>query len=388
MAAPCLRCGFGEQFCRAVITGKGDLSIAKGYRTTIERCLESFDKAPDGKDLALRVALSASTEKSAHKGCFSYYNKAKRQWQTDELPDRRHCNVPPAKRGRQSSIITKRSRIRSSPQVKKHKPQRRKQRAPWLYASVSTYKTHLLIKDFLDKESENIWICMVERAGSYTFLYDGTGPVARLRRAEEALIEQTLQEMAVRAHAATASEAASVADALNKRGCLAWASHGNSTEGVPSEFRRAIIADPKNAMAHINLGVILYCGLERAGSLPEAHLRRAIKINPKCPVGHWQLARYLESICDFRGAERHYRQALEIRRSSPLQGRLNFSSEQFRVSNGELWVLHANLQCLAVEPFSAALDRWVDHVDLIDHMGAPGTWVRGPGGTWMHTMVS
>ena len=58
MAAPCPRCGFGEQFCRAVITGKGDLSIAKGYRTTIERCLESFDKAPDGKDLALRVAAS------------------------------------------------------------------------------------------------------------------------------------------------------------------------------------------------------------------------------------------------------------------------------------------------------------------------------------------
>ena len=124
MAAPCPRCGFGEQFCRAVITKKGDLSIAKGDRTTIERCLESFDKAPDGKDLALRVALSASTEKSAHKGCFSYYNKAKRQWQTDELPDRRHCNVPPAKRGRQSSIITKRSRIRSSPPVKKPARQR------------------------------------------------------------------------------------------------------------------------------------------------------------------------------------------------------------------------------------------------------------------------
>ena len=140
-------------------------------------------------------------------------------------------------------------------------------------------------------------------------------------------------------------------------------------------------------MAHINLGVILWCHHERPGSLPEAHLRRAIKINPKCPVGHWQLARYLEFICDYRGAERHYRQALEIRRSSPLQGRLNFSSE-FRVSNGELWVLHANLQCLAVEPFSAALDRWVDHVDLVDHMGAPGTWVRGPGGTWMHTMLS
>ena len=67
MAAPCPRCGFGEQFCRAVITKKGDLSIAKGDRTTIERCLENFDKAPDGKDLALRVALSASTEKSAHK---------------------------------------------------------------------------------------------------------------------------------------------------------------------------------------------------------------------------------------------------------------------------------------------------------------------------------
>ena len=387
MAAASPRCGFGEQFCRAVITGKGDLSIAKGDRTTIERCLENFDKAPDGKDLALGAALSASTEKSAHKGCFNYYNYEKREWQTDELPDRRHCNAPPAKRGRQSSIITKRSGVRNPPQVKKHKPQRRKQRAPWLYASVSTYKTHLLIKGFLDEESKNIWICMVERAGSYTFLYDGTGPVARLRRAEEALIEQTLQEMAVRAHAATASEAASVADALNKRGCLAWASHGNSTEGVPSEFRRAIIADPKNAMAHINLGVILCCDLERAGSLPEAHLRRAIKINPKCPVGHWQLARYLEFICDYRGAERHYRQALEIRRSSPLQGRLNLG-KSFRVSNGELWVLHANLQCLAVEPFSAALDRWVDHVDLIDDMRAPGTWVRGPGGTWMHTMLS
>ena len=27
-------------------------------------------------------------------------------------------------------------------------------------------------------------------------IYDGTGPIARLRRAEEAIIEQTLQEMA------------------------------------------------------------------------------------------------------------------------------------------------------------------------------------------------
>ena len=64
---------------------------------------------------------------------------------------------------------------------------------------------------------------MVERA-SYANPYDGTGPIARLRRAEEAIIEQTLQEMAVRAHVATAPEAASVADACNnalyKRG---WA---------------------------------------------------------------------------------------------------------------------------------------------------------------------
>ena len=96
MAAASPRCGFGEQFCRAVITGKGDLSIAKGDRTTIKRCLENFDKAPDGKDLALGAALSASTEKSAHKGCFNYYNYEKREWQTDELPDRRHCNAPPA----------------------------------------------------------------------------------------------------------------------------------------------------------------------------------------------------------------------------------------------------------------------------------------------------
>ena len=138
-------------------------------------------------------------------------------------------------------------------------------------------------------------------------------------------------------------------------------------KGVPSEFRRAIIADPKNAMAHINLGVILCCDLERAGSLPEAHLRRAIKINPKCPVGHWQLARYLESICDYRGAERHYRQALEIRRSSPLQGRLSESP------------------VLGGRAFSAAFDRWVS--DRVDHVDL-GTWVRGPGGTWMHTMLS
>ena len=40
--------------------------------------------------LALGAALSASTEKSAHKGCFNYYNYEKREWQTDELPDRRH----------------------------------------------------------------------------------------------------------------------------------------------------------------------------------------------------------------------------------------------------------------------------------------------------------
>ena len=293
-----------------------------------------------------------------------------------------------------------------------------------VYATWVRRQTYLLIWGFLDEESKNIWADMVSKAAifmryksmdiSYRWstsheihIYDGTGPIARLRRAEEAIIEQTLQEMAVRAHVATAPEAASVADACNnalyKRGWAdpktpgsnyppTWANpvhydYPESMKGVPSEFRRAIIADPKNAMAHINLGVILCCGLERAGSLPEAHLRRAIKINPKCPVGHWQLARYLEFICDYRGAERHYRQALEIRRSSPLQGRLNFSSE-FRVSNGELWVLHANLQCLAVEPFSAALDRWVDHVDLIGHMGAPGTWVRGPGGTWMHTMLS
>ena len=127
----------------------------------------------------------------------------------------------------------------------------------WLYASVSTYKTHLLIKGFLDEESKNIWADMVSKAAIFMrysisslvstshdiHIYDGTGPIARLRRAEEALIEQTLQEMAVRA-------------------------------------------------------------------------------------------------------------------------------------------------CLAVEPFLAALDRWVDHVDLIDDMRAPGTWVRGPGGTWMHTMLS
>ena len=261
MAAASPRCGFGEQFCRAVITGKGDLSIAKGDRTTIKRCLENFDKAPDGKDLALGAALSASTEKSAHKGCFNYYNYEKRKWQTDELPDRRHCNAPPAKRGSQSSIIMKRSGVRNPPPAKKHKPQRRKQRAPWLYASVSTYKTHLLIKEFLDKESKNIWTRMVERASlSRRSLYDGTGPIARLRRAEEAIIEQTLQEMAVRAHAATASEAASVADACNnalyKRGWAdpktpgsnyppTWANpvhydYPESMKGVPSEWCRRV----------------------------------------------------------------------------------------------------------------------------------------------------
>ena len=39
---------------------------------------------------------------------------------------------------------------------------------------------------------------------------------------------------------------------------------------------------------------------------------RAITINPKCPVGHWKLAHYLAYICDCRGAERHYRRAIEI----------------------------------------------------------------------------
>ena len=71
---------------------------------------------------------------------------------------------------------------------------------------------------------------------------------------------------------------------------------------------------------------------------------------------------------------------LEIRRSSPLQGRFDYSFD-FRVSDGALWVLHANLQCLAVEPFHHALNRWGAHVDLID-IDEPGPWF-GPGGTWM-----
>ena len=44
----------------------------------------------------------------------------------------------------------------------------------------------------------------------------------------------------------------------------------------------------------------------------EALLRRAIAINPKCPVGHWQLSGYLAYICDCRGAERHHRQAYDL----------------------------------------------------------------------------
>ena len=34
---------------------------------------------------------------------------------------------------------------------------------------------------------------------------------------------------------------------------------------------------------------------------------------------------------------------------------------------------------------SAAFDRWVS--DRVDHVDL-GTWVRGPGGTWMHTILS
>ena len=56
-------------------------------------------------------------------------------------------------------------------------------------------------------------------------------------------------------------------------------------------------------------------GGKAAWRLQEALLRRAIAINPKCPVGHWQLSGYLAYICDCRGAERHYRQAFDLNAS-------------------------------------------------------------------------
>ena len=97
---------------------------------------------------------------------------------------------------------------------------------------------------------------------------------------------------------------------------LGYAYHGqNGKKSCEAEFEpytRCIALDPKHAVAHINLGLVLknvrkdYDGAER-------HYRKAIELDPKHALAHNTLGNLLKTVRNnYDDAEQHYREAIEL----------------------------------------------------------------------------
>jgi Tfp pilus assembly protein PilF len=65
-----------------------------------------------------------------------------------------------------------------------------------------------------------------------------------------------------------------------------------ASKGAEAEFKAAIAADPKNASAHYNLGILLMDHLKQYPEV-EAELRAAIAADPKYTDAHYNLGLFL-----------------------------------------------------------------------------------------------
>ena len=87
--------------------------------------------------------------------------------------------------------------------------------------------------------------------------------------------------------------------------------HSQDFDGAEKHYRRAIAIDPEYAATHYNLGLLLENHKEDYDGA-EQHYRRAIAIDPENGHAHYSLGVLLENKADYGGAEQHYRRARAI----------------------------------------------------------------------------
>merc|ERR1712196_456267 len=99
-------------------------------------------------------------------------------------------------------------------------------------------------------------------------------------------------------------------------GALGWAYDNQtgsvkSTEASYEPYTRCIALDPKHAMAHNNLGLVLqYVRKDYDGA--ERHYRKAIDLDPTKAAAHNNLGCVVKDVRKYDDAERHYRTAIEL----------------------------------------------------------------------------
>jgi len=138
-------------------------------------------------------------------------------------------------------------------------------------------------------------------------------------------------------------------------------------------FQRVVLRYPWSERGYVGLGVTLMLqgDLEGAG----ARLREALRINPRSPEAHHNMARVLHRLEDWDGAERHFREAMKYRagnlgdlvglaRTLELSGDLGRAYELARSvldlhpDSGDLLVILGSV-CASQREYSEAL-RWLD----------------------------